>query len=360
MRRLLLLCGIVPVLFVSQTVHWLCFFIDELLFPGYRKIQVKEPLFVVGVPRSGTTYFHRLLSGDEGRFTTMTLGEIYLAPSIIQRRIFRGLGRVDAALGGFGRKAVDALDRRFFRKLKNLHPQSLFKPDEDEQVLSPIFCSASLAFVFPFESEMAHLIRFDDDVPPRLRRDIMWFYKKMIQRHMYVHGPEKYYLSKSPSFSVKLRSIRETFPDAKAVCNVRSPYECIPSLASLGKFYWDAFGNTTKGDRFRDSFMEISHSFYQAPMNVLPEWPENQYAFLLYPDLMAHPKTCVEDIYARFGWSISREYERFLAEQERKQKQYKSKHVYNMEDHGVTPAMLLEYMRDVFDFYGFPTDTDAA
>lgn len=359
-RRVLLLCGIVPLLFLSQTVHWICFFLDELLFPGYRNVQVKEPLFVVGVPRSGTTYFHRLLSGDQGRFTTMTLGEIYLAPSIIQRRFFRGLGRVDAALGGFGRKAVDALDRRFFRKLKNLHPQSLFKPDEDEQVLFPMFCSASLAILFPFESEMAHLIRFDDDVPPRLRQDIMWFYEKMVQRHLYVHGAEKCYLSKSPAFSVKLQSIRETFPDAKVVCNVRSPYECIPSLASLGKFYWDVFGNAMKADQFRDIFMEISHVFYQVPMNVLPEWPESQYAFLLYPDLMAHPKTCIEDIYARFGWSVSPEFEAFLVEQERKQKRYKSKHVYTMEEQGVSPAMLLEYMHDVFDFYQFPTDPDAA
>ncbi|MEA3365389.1 MAG: sulfotransferase, partial [Candidatus Hydrogenedentes bacterium] len=282
------------------------------------------------------------------------------APSIIQRRIFRGLARIDAVLGGFGRRAVNALDRRFFRKLKNLHPQSLFKPDEDEQVLFPMFCSASLAILFPFESEMAHLVRFDEDVSPNLRHDIMWFYHKMVQRHLYVHGAAKCYLSKSPAFSVKLQSIREIFPDAKVVCNVRSPYQCIPSLASLGKFYWDVFGNTLKGNRFRDTFMEISQSFYQAPMHVLPKWPENQYAFLLYPDLMTHPKASIEGIYARFAWSISPEYEEFLAEQERKQKQYKSKHVYSLEEQGVTPAMLLEYMGDVFDFYGFPTDPDAA
>jgi len=360
LRRFVLLCFVVPLLFVSQSVHWLCFLADEILFSAYRKVKVREPLFIVGVPRSGTTFFHRLLSGDEGRFTTMTLGEIYLAPSILERRIFQGLGRVDAALGGFGRAAVESLDRRFFRNLRNLHPQSLFLPDEDDQVLFPTFHSASLALLFPFESEMAHLMRFDEAARPALRRDVMIFYRRMVQRHLYVHGPDKRYLSKSPAFSVKLRSIRETFPDVRVVCNVRSPYECIPSMASLGKFYWDTFGNRLYEHEYRRQFLEISHSFYQGPMRVLPEWPEDQCAVLPYAELVAQPRACVEAIYARFGWPVSGEFREFLAGQERREQRYKSKHVYSMEEHGISHALLLDHMRDVFDFYGFPTHPDAA
>lgn len=70
---------------------------------------------------------------------------------------------------------------------------------------------------------MAHLLRFDDDVALELLRDVMAVYHRMVQRHLYYHGSDKCYLSKSLAFSVKLRSIRETFPDAKVVCRVRTP-----------------------------------------------------------------------------------------------------------------------------------------
>jgi hypothetical protein len=341
-------------------MHWMCFLADEILFSAYRKVKVSQPLFIVGVPRSGTTFFHRLLSGDSGRFTTMTLGEILFAPSILQRRIFQGLGRVDAALGGFGRAAVEALDRRFFRSLHHLHPQSLFQPDEDEQVLFPIIHSASLALLFPFEIEMAYLMRFDEAAGPELRRDVMCFYRRMVQRHLYFHGPDKQYLSKSPAFSVKLRSIRETFPDARVVCNVRSPFECIPSMASLGKFYWDTFGNHLYEEEFRRQFLKIGHCFYQGPMRVLPEWPEDQYAALLYPELVGHPRASVEAIYARFGWPVSDDFRDYLAGQECRGRTYKSSHAYSMEEYGISRALLLDQMRDVFDYYGFPTHPDAA
>lgn len=359
-RRFVLLCAVIPVLFVLNSVHWVCFLADEVLFPAYRKVTVYQPLFIVGVPRSGTTFFHRLLNGDRGRFTTMTLGEIFFAPSIFQRCIFVGLGRVDAVLGGFGRAAVEALDRRFFRSLRHLHPQSLFLPDEDEQVLFPTFHSASLALLFPFESEMAHLMRFDEAAGPELRKDIMYFYRRMVQRHLYFHGPDKQYLSKSPAFSVKLRSIRETFPDARVVCNVRSPFECISSMASLGKFYWDTFGNRLYEEEFRRQFLEIGHCFYQGPMRVFPGWPEDQCTALLYPELVRNPGASVEAIYARFGWPVSDEFREFLAKQERKGQAYKSTHAYSMEEYGISPALLLEQMRDIFDFYGFPTHPDAA
>ena len=68
----------------------------------------------------------------------------------------------------------------------------------------------------------------------------------------------------------------------------------------------------------------------------------------------------MEAIYARFGWPVSGEFREFLAGQERREQRYKSKHVYSMEEHGISHALLLDHMRDVFDFYGFPTHPDAA
>jgi hypothetical protein len=53
--------------------HALCFALDPILFPSLRRVKLRQPVFVVGHARSGTTLVHRLLSQDEGRFSSFRL-----------------------------------------------------------------------------------------------------------------------------------------------------------------------------------------------------------------------------------------------------------------------------------------------
>jgi hypothetical protein len=39
--------------------------VDEVLYRGYRKVEVEAPVFIAGQPRSGTTFLHRTMSADE-------------------------------------------------------------------------------------------------------------------------------------------------------------------------------------------------------------------------------------------------------------------------------------------------------
>ena len=59
LMKLLLL--IVP---LRALAHAVFFFLDGILFPGLWRVKVKEPVFVLGHARSGTTLAHRLLCGD--------------------------------------------------------------------------------------------------------------------------------------------------------------------------------------------------------------------------------------------------------------------------------------------------------
>ena len=81
--------------FFQEIITWTCLFLDEIFFPGYRNIIVDKPLFVLGYPRGGTTFLHRLINSDDERFTSFKLWEILLAPSIIQKKFFLLLGKID-------------------------------------------------------------------------------------------------------------------------------------------------------------------------------------------------------------------------------------------------------------------------
>ena len=56
-----------PLFVLLQAINGAGLMLDYLLFPDFRRVRVREPLFVVGVPRSGTTFLHRLLAGDRER-----------------------------------------------------------------------------------------------------------------------------------------------------------------------------------------------------------------------------------------------------------------------------------------------------
>ena len=66
-------------------------------FPGYREVEIRDPVHVVGIPRSGTTYMHRALAAHPG-FTSLRKWELLLAPSVTKKKFFfLLLGRLDRA-----------------------------------------------------------------------------------------------------------------------------------------------------------------------------------------------------------------------------------------------------------------------
>ena len=54
-RRFRVMAVFLPILFFGQLIHWVGFLLDEIFFRGYRKVAINDPVFIVGIPRSGTT-----------------------------------------------------------------------------------------------------------------------------------------------------------------------------------------------------------------------------------------------------------------------------------------------------------------
>lgn len=358
LRRVTFLAWFVPFVSLGQLLHWAGFLLDYVFFPGFRKVEVKEPLFVVGIPRSGTTFLQRLLTEDTDRFTTMTLGEIAVAPSITERVVWRALGRVDAALGGFGRRIAERLDKRLFREVSKIHPLSLFEPDEDELVMLPTFTSPNLAWVFPVESELWKYTNFDKDTPLEEQNQLIEFYKRCVQRHLYFHGPEKRYVAKNPTFSVKLNALRAVFPDMKVICTSRTPYEAVPSTFSLGDFYWRSFGNNGSDHPFLEPMTRLAGCYYRHPINVLPHWPEDCHAFMRYTDLVERPTLTVSALMERLGIELSEVHHECLCRRQEKARTWKSHHTYSMKHFGIDESFILQHFRDVLEYFDFPIHED--
>ncbi len=355
-KRLALLLLFVPLFLLLQFLHWIGFALDNVFFPGYRKVEVREPLFIVGLPRSGTTFLHRVFAKDTQRFTTTRLWELLLAPSIIERKVFgvlgalnRGLGRPLTRLGKWGEK-------RGLGWLDVIHEVSLDDPEEDYFLLLPVFACFLLVVPFPYQDAIWKLARFDE-LSERERGPIMAFYKAALQRHLYVAGPDKQLLSKNPSFTPFLRSLQETFPDGRFLCCVREPLQVVPSLLSSIRTGAEIFGYDPSDPKIRDRFVAMLEFFANHALATLEETPEEKHAFVPMNTMKVDVKGFVLGVYEKFGWDPDPGFQERLTEESTRGKGYKSKHSYSLEEFGLTEDEIRQRFTALNARFGFGGDS---
>lgn len=333
-----------------ELTTWLCLFLDDIFFPGYRKITIRKPVFIVGFPRSGTTYLHRVMNSDQ-QFTALKLWEIVFAPSILQKKFFLMIGRLDRKMGKPLYRLAVRLEDKAFAGSRSMHKISHFEPEEDEIILIHIFSSLFLTFMFPFDG-MNRFSRFDTEVPSARRKKIMNFYKKCVQRHLYVFGPDRHFLSKNPASSSKINSIYETFPDAKIICPVRQPFEALPSAISWVSYGFNQFNTADQAVTTAKILSLLSH-FYTYPLEALDKRPESCRIIETYDNLVKDPGAFVRQVYDRFGFAVSEEYEKYLDQETEKAKKYRSGHVYSLDQYGLTPEQVVRDFKPIYERFGF-------
>ncbi len=235
--------------------HGVGFALDELLFRGYRRIAVRAPVFIVGVPRSGTTYLQRRLAEDPA-FTTLTLWECLLAPSITERYLWRFMGRCLAPLGRWaGRWRWSAMDR--------VHRLAWQEPEEDFLLMLYRGGCFLPALLCPGAERYWRLAFFDQAVPASERRALLDFYRRCLQRHLYFHGRDKRLLSKNPSFTPWMHDLRATFPEARFLACVRRPDEAVPSQLSALRPVLRLWGAADVNTELNERLITVLHAYYQ-------------------------------------------------------------------------------------------------
>lgn len=351
------MAGFLPLFGAIQAVHWVGFLLDEMFFHGYRKITIRRPVFVVGAPRSGTTFLHRVLAKDR-QFTTFRTWECLFAPSVIERKICSGLAQVDKHLGRpFGR-LLKGLEKRFLSALEDIHPMALDAPEEDYFVFMPILACFILIVPFFYSKSIWQMAFFDRDMPEKRKQWIMAYYKRCLQKHLYVHGPNKRLLSKNPSFSSLVGSLHRTFPDCCFICCVRDPMETMPSQLSSLKSGMKLFGLDPCGEVLRNRMLDVFLFYYNNLMSVLSAVSPNRHVFLRMEGLKYDLTNTISRIYQRLDISLDLKFIGQLRVEDANVKSYTSKHVYSLEQFGLDETTVRKCFAGVYEQYELITHWD--
>lgn len=274
LRRLLVLFLGFPLFLLWQLLHWLGFALDEIFFRGYRKVAIREPLIVTGIPRSGTTFLHRELARDEQDFTTFRTWEALLAPSVTGRRLVLAIAWLDRRAGRPLERGIDWLTRRLAGRLAHIHEVGMAAPEEDYLALLPVAGSFILVLLFPASRHIWQLARFGD-MPARDRAVLLDYYEACLKKHLYVRGGDRRLLSKNAAFGAWVGPLSERFEDARFLVCLRDPEVALKSQLSSLEGGMRALGTLdaapTFGRDFGDTIAHLYAQLAQARRTLPPE-----------------------------------------------------------------------------------------
>ncbi len=323
--------------------------LDNLFFPGHRKVEVHKPVLIVGHPRSGTTFLHRLLTQTR-EFSVFETWEILL-PSLTARALARPLVR----------RLIQRGKGTLFPK-KVGHHSALAEVEEEELLFFHtgntqfVSCLSPLAFS---DADFEELV-YADDQPANERRKAMAFLKACFQRQIYQTGKPRI-VAKMNYSGMRVRSLVEAFPDAKIVYVARSPLETIPSHLSLHRNMFDhMWGLDRIGPEALSRYYERRYrhniAFYRYLEDVIESGvlPPDQFMVLPYDALREDLAGTVDRVIEFAELPVSDELRERIVRESGEQKSYQREHKNSkLEEFGLSKQRVLDDFAFVFDKYGF-------
>jgi hypothetical protein len=264
---------------------------DRQLYPNISRQEIREPLFIVGLPRSGTSVLHRLLAADPE----------HRAPLMWEVRSPSPPTRVDEK-----RRIQRATQScNFFNWLvptfRYVHTVGAEVPQECVSLMTPTFLSDQFDAMYYVPSYRGWFFRQD-------LRPVYEYHRRFLQHLQFRHTARRWTL-KAPTHMFATPALLSVYPDALFVQTHRSPVDSMASVSSLVTILRSAFSDVvdpiTVGREAIHYWSETMDKF----LSERDRLADNRICDIKYDDIRRDPIGTVRQIYDYFGWSLSREAE---------------------------------------------------
>jgi hypothetical protein len=254
------------------------------------ELPVREPVFVLGLQRTGTTLLHRLLTCEPALRPLLSWEALNPAP-------FPG----SPARGGRDPRMRPAeLAERGLRYLAPgffaIHPVEAHAPEEDVLLLD-------LSFMSPTADATLNVPRYSAWLRDTDQRPSYRMFRRAVQLLLW-QRPGRW-LGKTPHHLENLDALLDVFPDAKIIQTHRDPLRVVASYASMM-----AHGRAIFSDRVdaREVGAQLAGRAVRAvtrAMQVRERATGRSFLDVAYPDLLADPLKEIRRIYDFLGLRLA-------------------------------------------------------
>ncbi len=325
--------------------------IDDIFYRRYRSTAIREPVFIVAPPRSGTTLLFNLMARDQA-FTCMKTYQTQV-PAISFEHLIQRIARLDRPLGGRLSRLLDKFNEQA-AQFEHVHRTRLEEPEEDSSLFMAALTEPNINLIFPFGHAMADRW-YLDDLPEPERTRVMDYYVGSLKRHLY-DAPGRSLLVKNAHSASRIASLRQAFPDLRVINIARHPYETVPSSVSLvanGYRVMTGVEPDTKRAEW-NAIADATIEYYRRLLRFERSFPTDQWITVRFDELVRDPLNTVHRIYAQLGLTMSAEAERAIGEEAANSTRHRSRgHSYTLDEFGLTHQKIYEPLQEVFAHYGF-------
>lgn len=324
--------------------------LDHLLYPRVRSTPIQRPIFVLGNPRSGTTFVHRFLL-HSGELCASELWEMLL-PAVSARKLFDGLVSRLAPLSPARYHSSEA------------HETSLRDVETDDAtayfhfVFTGFLWSYYLAWEDDWGSEQARRM-LEISLDPGFERRYYRYMEACWRRNLVYRGKQRI-LVKSPTLTLQAERLIQRYPDCKLIYLVRDPLATLPSGASLvtgvlerSNKMWSRTSAEARTRYFENLYQgacQLYRSVYEA--QARGALPPERFTVVTYPQIMTELEATMERLVAFAGLKPRPGFWQRVREQAEKQRAYQSKHSYSLEKYGLSEERIradLDYVYQAYD-----------
>jgi hypothetical protein len=300
--------------------------------PEILDVPVARPLIITGLPRSGTTLLHRLMSEDPSGRTMLFWEALEPSPSPASAT-YKTDPRIARA------RASMELLYHLSPRLATAHEFDAESPEEDNNLFAHEFAAGILGFMF--------------DVPDYTRwlnaQDLVPGYRSMKRQLQLLSWKYRgdHWILKAPAHLFGLDALLEVFPDASIVVTHRDPVQVLPSLCSLAAGFRGMLTDRLDLRRLGSEFVEAMALGPRRAIAARAATSAARYFDVPYERLIADPLGTARDVCDYFGYEFGPEYAaragRYLAENP----QHKhGVHRYRLEDFGLDPSTVNHHFAD--------------
>jgi hypothetical protein len=313
---------------------------EERAAPAIVARPVQAPVFITGLPRSGTTFLHSLLAEDPGNLVPRYWQTVfpYPEPGVPDRRV----ELVDRQLRMFARLAPD---------FPLVHPVTATSPQECSEITAHVFRSLRFDTTHAVPSYRAWLDAAGHEEAYR-------FHKRFLQHLQHQSGPGQWVL-KCPDHVFAMPAIRAVYPDARFVFVHRDPTKVLASVTRLTEILRRPF--TRHLDRRLLGRQESDR--WAAGAALLMQEAEADNAGMIFhvrhTDLVGDPRGTVTALYQHFGMTLAPEAETRIARAIDVAARAEHGHRYRMEDFGLDPEAERQRFADYIAHFRIGPETRA-